>query len=117
MDVLGGWGEKRGVSLHEIATVSGIPGKFDTAGEEVAELWLNGKLAEIVHYNCYDALTTYLVWLRLAHFAGHFDNAQYEDEQQRVRDLLMDLSEKPETAFLEAYFDEWERLQQATGQV
>jgi len=117
MEILGGWGEKRGVSLNEIATLSGIPGKFGAEGEQVAGLWLDGKIAEIVQYNCYDALTTYLVWLRLAHFAGQFDAPQYEEEQQRVRDLLMDLAEKPETAFLEAYFDEWERLQQATGQV
>jgi 3'-5' exonuclease len=116
MEILSGWGEKRGVSLNELAVVSGIPGKFGAAGEQVAGMWLEGKLAEIVQYNCFDALTTYLVWLRLAHFAGHFSAPQYEDEQQRVRELLMDLAEKPETAFLEAYFDEWERLQQATEQ-
>jgi len=40
-------------------------GKMDVDGEEVAFLWLDGKLNEIVAYNEFDALTTYLVWLRV----------------------------------------------------
>ena len=116
MEILGGWGSRAHVSLHEIATLSGIPGKFQADGEEVAPLWLDGRLADIVRYNCYDALTTYLVWLRAAHFAGLFDAQQYDDEQTLVRELIMDLAEQPETAFLTAYFDEWERLQALTGQ-
>ena len=116
MELLSGWGSRGCVALHEIATLSGIPGKFQGDGEEVAPMWLGGRLADIVHYNCFDALSTYLLWLRLAHFAGRFDDQQYEDEQQRVRDLIMDLGEQPETAFLTPYFDEWERLQALTGQ-
>ncbi len=115
MELLGGWSARGGVSLHEIATLSGIPGKFQTDGDQVASMWLDGRLREIVQYNCFDALTTYLVWLRMAHFAGLFDDARYEDEQQLVRDLIMTLSEKPETEFLTNYFDEWERLQMLTG--
>ena len=52
----------------------------------------------------------------LTHFAGLFSDSQYEDEQQLVRDLIMNLSEQPETEFLAQYFDEWERLQTLTGQ-
>jgi predicted PolB exonuclease-like 3'-5' exonuclease len=116
MEILGGWGSRAHVSLHEIATLSGIPGKFQADGEEVAPMWLDGRLADIVHYNCFDALSTYLLWLRMARFAGLFDAQQYEDEQNLVRELIMDLAEQPETAFLTAYFDEWERLQALTGQ-
>jgi len=116
LEMLSGWGARGGVALHEIATLSGIPGKFQADGEQVAPMWLDGKWAEIVHYNCFDALTTYLLWLRMAHFAGHFDDARYEDEQQLVRDLIMNLSEHPETEFINLYFDEWERLQALTGQ-
>jgi hypothetical protein len=111
MDLLGGWG-RGGPSLHEIATLSGIPGKFETAGEEVAAMWLSGRLQEIVRYNCFDALSTYLLWLRVAHFAGHFNANQYEEEQEHVRQLLMTEAEKPGGDYLEKYFDEWQRLQE-----
>lgn len=82
-----GWG--RGMpSLHELATACGIPGKLGVDGAEVAQLWLDGGLADIVAYNELDALTTYLVWLRAAHFGGFFDDEAYEAEQDRVRQLL-----------------------------
>ena len=116
MEMLSGWGGRSHVALHEIATLSGIPGKFQADGQSVAPMWLDGRLAEIVHYNCFDALSTYLLWLRMAHFAGQFDDARYEDEQQLVRDLLMQLAEQPATAFVTDYFDEWERLLALTGQ-
>ena len=116
MEMLSGWGARGGVALHEIATLSGIPGKFETDGMQVAPMWLDGRLREIVRYNCFDALTTYLLWLRMAHFAGLFDDARYEDEQNLVRELIMQLGEQPETEFLNRYFEEWERLQALTGQ-
>lgn len=117
MEIVSGYGEKRGVSLNEIATLSGIPGKFGVSGDQVAELWLNGEIEKIVNYNCCDAISTYLLWLRMAHLTGIFTREQYADEQDLVREMLMNLAEKPEMAFLENYFEEWERLLHATGQL
>jgi predicted PolB exonuclease-like 3'-5' exonuclease len=108
--IVGGFG--RSVpSLNELATVSGIPGKMEVEGNQVAQLWLEGRLKEIVDYNEFDALTTYLVWLRLAHFAGHFDADDYQVEQQRVRDLLVTEAKSPKHAHLERYLAEWQRLE------
>ena len=115
MDILSSWG-KGALSLHEVATLSGIPGKFQTEGEQVAHLWLAGQWKAIVQYNCFDALTTYLLWLRMAYLAGRFTREQYDEEQENVRQLLMDEAEKEGGEGFGAYFDEWERLQAATGQ-
>lgn len=110
--ILGGFG--RAVpSLHELATLSGIPGKMDVDGNQVAELWLAGDLRKIVEYNEFDALTTYLVWLRVAHFAGHFTPEEYADEQDHLRRLVEDLAGK--RAHLRGYLEEWDRLRAATG--
>jgi predicted PolB exonuclease-like 3'-5' exonuclease len=112
-EVVGGWG-KSTPSLHELAVVSGIPGKMETDGQQVAALWLNGDLDRIIAYNETDALTTYLVWLRLAFFAGHFTPAQYEQEQARVREMIDRLvTTRPaeqSTAHLLAWVSEWDRL-------
>jgi hypothetical protein len=86
--IVGGWG-KAVPSLHELAVQSGIPGKLDVDGNDVAALWLDGRLGEIVAYNECDAVTTYLVWLRLAHFAGFFSTQAYGAEQECVRKLLL----------------------------
>jgi len=107
-DILGGWG-KATPSLHELATLSGIPGKLDVDGNAVAGLWLDGHLDRIVAYNECDALTTYLVWLRLAHLGGHFDDRGYAEEQQRVRALVEGLIAQGR-AHLATYLTAWDQL-------
>lgn len=116
MDILSSWGNRGSVALHEIATLSGIPGKFDAAGEQVAGMWMEGKWQDIVRYNCFDALTTYLVWLRMAHLGGHLNATDYEEEQLLLNDRLLELAEDPAHEFLNRYIEEWERLRAATGQ-
>jgi predicted PolB exonuclease-like 3'-5' exonuclease len=106
--ILGSWG-KATPSLHELAQVSGIPGKMDTSGDNVVDLWLSGKTREIVEYNQYDALTTYLIWLRVAHFAGFFNSKEYEHEQEKVRDLIKKKIKGGET-HLSRFLDYWTEL-------
>ncbi|TDJ03213.1 MAG: hypothetical protein E2O73_00650 [Deltaproteobacteria bacterium] len=113
-DVLGGWGMVV-PSLHQLAVQSGIPGKMDVDGNQVAQLWLEGELRRIVQYNEFDAITTYLLWLRLAHFAGHFTNDGYVAEQQRVRDLLERERKQATRTHLELYLEEWDRLRKVTA--
>ena len=108
-EILGGWGLAN-PSLHEIAVQSGIPGKMGVDGNDVAPMWLEGKLDRIVQYNECDALTTYLVWLRLAHFAGFFDDAEYAREQQMVADLLQMEIAKGGREHLEEYLEAWNTL-------
>nr|CRH07583.1 conserved protein of unknown function [Candidatus Magnetococcus massalia] len=106
-EAVSGWGAAT-PSLHEMATLSGIPGKMDVAGDQVPVLWLNGELEKIVAYNEFDALTTYLLWLRMAHFSGHFDAAGYQNEQGLVRELLE--REGEQKPHLLDYLKEWQRL-------
>lgn len=115
MECLGGWGGGRPPSLNEIATLSGIPGKMETCGDDVAGMWLDGKWREIVQYNCYDALTTYLLWLRMAHLGGFISDDGYEEEQMIFNNMLLEEAEKPEMEFLNKYIDEWNRLQEVTA--
>ena len=117
MELVGGFGKNYAVSLNEIAKLSGIPGKLDTTGDDVCGLWYSGHRREIVQYNCFDALTTYLVWLRLAYFSGRFSAGDYIIEQQRVKRLLDERLQKPENAFLRVYLDAWRALKARTGQL
>jgi hypothetical protein len=110
-EILGGWGLSN-PSLHEIAVQSGIPGKMGVDGNDVAPLWLEGRLDRIVQYNECDALTTYLVWLRLAHFAGFFDDTEYAREQQFVADLLQMEIAKGDKPHLEEYLEAWNTLRE-----
>jgi predicted PolB exonuclease-like 3'-5' exonuclease len=79
-------------------------------GKQVAPMWLEGKLDEIIAYNECDALTTYLLWLRMAHSIGHFDSDQYAEEQRLLRDMIKKDSEGPGRSHLLAYLSKWESL-------
>lgn len=111
MDCLGGWSGRGAPSLHEVAVLSGIPGKMDVSGDDVASMWMSGRWREIVEYNCYDALTTYLVWLRMAHLGGFISDEEYETEQMVFTNMLIEEAEKPGLAFLLKYLNEWNRLE------
>lgn len=100
-------------SLHQAATLSGIPGKIDVSGDSVAEMWLTGKLDEIVAYNEFDAFTTHLLWARVAHFSGLLTSDQYDAEQDLVRSLLQSEIENGKV-HLKKFVAEWERLQSIT---
>ena len=104
-----GWGSGS-PALHEIATLCGIPGKMGMTGEDVPRLWLEGKLDKIVAYNEWDALTTYLLWLRAAFFGGHLTEEIYQSAQERLSQLLKDEAKNSGKLHLLEYLQEWERL-------
>lgn len=103
-------------SLHQAATLSGIPGKIDVSGASVAEMWAEGKLNEIVAYNEFDAFTTHLLWARVAHFSGLLSSEQYDKEQEQVRALLQGEIQGGRV-HLQKFLDEWDRLLAITGQI
>ena len=107
--IVSGWG-KGTPSLHQLATLCGIPGKFDMDGDAVAESWLRGERRKIVDYNECDAITTYLVWLRLAFFGGKFTEDEYNAETQRVHDLIEAETAGGAKPHLTRYAEEWRRL-------
>jgi predicted PolB exonuclease-like 3'-5' exonuclease len=110
IELLAGRGRGR-PSLHEMAAACGIPGKFSGAGDSVLDAWQQGALSGIIAYNEFDALTTYLLWLRVAYFGGFFDATQYEAEQHQVRELLQ--REGGKRAHLHEYLEEWNRVRRS----
>ena len=90
--------------------LGGIPGKIDTWGDDVAGMFYGGHYRGIVEYNMFDALTTYLVWLRLERLRGAFTQEQYVLEQRRLLALVEEERDKPNGAYLNRYLEEWKRL-------
>ncbi len=106
---MGRWGAMP--RLDEIATICGIPGKIDVNGGNVWQLWLAGRLTDIVNYNEFDALTTHLLWARTAHFAGLLDDRAYELEQMAVRELIeREIAAGKE--HLKRYLARWDELKE-----
>lgn len=86
---LSGWGIAT-PTLHELARAMGIPSSAGAEPPDVVDLWVAGDLQAIVEQSQYDALSTYLVWLQTARFAGFFSPEQYVEEEKRVRQVVSD---------------------------
>lgn len=116
IDLADGLGQFRDrPSLHQAASLSGIPGKIDVSGDSVAQMWMDGQLPEILAYNEFDAFTTHLLWARMAHFSGLLSSSHYDREQQLVRELLeTEIANGKE--HLVRFVNEWDRLLAITGQ-
>ncbi|MCE1274912.1 MAG: 3'-5' exonuclease [Chlorobiales bacterium] len=107
---VGGFG-KAAPSLHELASSLGIPGKMGIDGADVADLWRTGNIRRIVEYNQFDALTTYLVWLRTVYFSGKLTDNAFMREEQLLENLLhQEIQNGAE--HLGQFLDAWNALRQ-----
>jgi predicted PolB exonuclease-like 3'-5' exonuclease len=77
--------------LDLLAKMLGKPGKMETRGDQVGELFALGKLQEINDYCLHDVLDTYFVFLRTRVLSGELS---LEDEQKLVADTRVWLSER-----------------------
>ena len=116
IDLADGLGQYRDrPSLHQAASLSGIPGKIDVSGESVAQMWLDKQLSGILAYNEFDAFTTHLLWARMAHFSGLMSSRDYEREQEWVRELWEAEIGRGKD-HLSRFVEEWDRVLSITGQ-
>jgi predicted PolB exonuclease-like 3'-5' exonuclease len=93
--------------LNDMARLCGFPGKLDVDGQQVADLWLSGRLNKIVEYNQIDALNTYLIWLRVVYFCGKINESQYENELAAFREFLVLEAAKDNRAHIQDFLDKW----------
>ncbi len=84
-DVLSDYGASARCRLNEICAALGFPGKLDTDGAQVSELWDAGAIKAIRDYCETDVLNTYLVYLR--HML-HRGTVSKDDYNRAVADLV-----------------------------
>lgn len=106
---LSGWGIAT-PTLHELAGAVGFPGAVGAEPPDVVNWWVSGDVRAIVEQSQYDALSTYLVWLRTAQFAGFFSHDQYVEEEDRLRGLLIDRIAQGDR-HLTPYLNRWNSAQ------
>ena len=103
MDVLAGYQPRASAPLDGIAQLLGLPGKLGMDGSKVWDAYQAGRLGEIRDYCETDVLNTYLVYLRFELIRGSLDQPGYDQEVQRVRELLKAECRPHWQAFLEAW--------------
>jgi 3'-5' exonuclease len=88
MDILSGFQGRGRVSLNNIATLLGFPGKIGMHGSHVWEAFERGELSKIREYCEADVLNTYLVYLRFELLRGNLNAVEHTSELGRLRKLL-----------------------------
>lgn len=71
---LGAW---RGVRLDTVCAMAGLPGKYDTHGDEVMRLFYADKLDKIHEYCESDTLNTYMLFLKYELIKGNLSEEDY----------------------------------------
>lgn len=91
--------------LNLFSKMLGKPGKMETKGSMVEDLYANGKVEEINDYCLCDVLDTYFVFLRTRVLAGFLT---IEREQEIVADVKSFIQEEAkENIALENYLENW----------
>ena len=87
-DFLSNFGASRKESLNVLAKLTGLPGKYTIAGEDIEYLHREGRQKEINQYCITDVIQTYLLLLRVELLRGKMDSAGYQAAVNAAREHL-----------------------------
>lgn len=113
MDHISSFNAVRGINLNALCLSLNLPGKFDTHGDEVMELFYNDELEKIQIYCQSDVLNTYLLFLKYEILKG---NLNLEDYASFLLDMKEYLNSKKQginytPVFINSIDDEIKRLE------
>jgi hypothetical protein len=93
------------LDLNDWLSNHGKPGKMSTTGQDVWQLFCDGRIREINDYCMFDVLDTYFVFLRTRVMTGELT---LEAEQQRVDEARDWITAQLEAhPHLQQYLDNW----------
>lgn len=101
-----------GLKLDNLCVSLNLPGKFDTHGDEVLELYYNKELDKISKYCESDVLNTYMLFLKYELLKGNLNLSDYANYLDIMKNYLN--NEKSESnytpVFVKCIDEELERL-------
>jgi hypothetical protein len=106
LDWLTNYGACRMVGgLNLLSKMLGKPGKMSVAGDQVYEMYLDGRIQEINDYCLFDTLDTYFVFLRTRIMTGDLSATDEVAIVRRAREFLE--SEMLKVPALKTYLANW----------
>lgn len=91
--------------LNLLAKVLGKPGKMDTKGDEVYDLYLKGEMTQINDYCYHDVLDTYFVFLRTRVMLGELSIGREQELVKMAKDFIEEKSSTVDA--LKLYLENW----------
>lgn len=100
LEVLGNYGAVRNLKLDVLANLVGFPGKYDTGGDMVLDMYYAGKLEQIDTYCQSDVLNTYGLYLNYEILKGNLSVQDYAVILEQWRSKLL-----KEQQYYSVFFD------------
>ncbi|ATX80776.1 hypothetical protein Ga0123461_2376 [Mariprofundus aestuarium] len=88
LELLSDFGASARCSMDEVAAVFNVPGKLETAGDNVREMFESGQIDAIRNYCETDVLSTMLIFLRHQLFSGAISDGAYARAILGIRNYL-----------------------------
>ncbi|MBR1375954.1 MAG: 3'-5' exonuclease [Cardiobacteriaceae bacterium] len=108
MDILSGYSPRALASLNDIAKFCGFPGKLETDGSKVQDLFSVGDIKAICDYCETDVLNTYGVYLRFELMRGNLDNTLYRANLDLLAGYLQKLSQDADKKHIQEFITAWQ---------
>lgn len=107
MDWMTNFGASRGFTggLNLLAKLIGKPGKMDVSGEQVYEMYRDGRYQDINDYCMFDTLDTYFVFLRTRILTGDISPEQEAELVAKAKATLV--AQTRDLPALKQYLDKW----------
>jgi 3'-5' exonuclease len=115
-DFLANFGAYPRNSLNLWAKLTGLPGKYTIAGEDVEYLFRQGRQKEVNQYCMTDVLQTFLLFLRVELLRGKLDRAGYDAAIAAAReDLAQQASNAGNGNFLSDFLQRWNQVEKQSA--
>ena len=88
LDHVSEFGSVRGLKLDTLCASLNLPGKYDVHGDQVMELFFDGKIDKINEYCESDVLNTYWLFLKYELLRGNLTPDDYADDISVMSDWL-----------------------------
>lgn len=108
MDILSGYSARAQASLNDIAKLCGFPGKLETDGSKVQDLFVSGDIKAICDYCETDVLNTYGVYLRFELMRGNLDDNLYRANLDLLSGYLQKLSQDSDKKHIQEFITAWQ---------
>jgi len=107
LEVLSDFGASARCSMDEVAAAFNVPGKLETAGDNVRDMFETGQIEAIRNYCETDVLSTMLIFLRHQLFSGSLSEGAYTRAVLGISNYLE--AEAETRPYLGEYLKAWDR--------
>ena len=109
LEAFSDFGASARCKMDEVCSILGVPGKLDTDGSQVAELFDNGKIKEIRDYCETDVINTYLLYLNFQVLSGNLNKDNFIKCNRDLIDYLASFSDDKNKTHFAEFLAEWRK--------